>query len=105
MKEKKEKRRKPNDDMIYLKRDIMQALKRSDEKMESYSRKIDEKMECYSRKTDEKTESYSKKIEERMNDFSRKADELLDKIYTDYKHSWESDPRNKLLHRENARNE
>ena len=71
---------KPNDDMAHLKRDIMEALRRSDEKMDSYSRKTDEKMECYSRKTDEKIESYSKKTEERMNDFSRKADELLEKF-------------------------
>ena len=35
---------KPNDDTVYLRRDTMEALKRSDEKMES----------CYSRKTDEK---------------------------------------------------
>ena len=35
----------PNDDTVYLRRDIMEALKRSDEKMESYSRKADEKME------------------------------------------------------------
>ena len=41
---------KSNDDMIYLKRDIMEALKRSDEKMESYSRKTDEKIESYSKK-------------------------------------------------------
>ena len=34
---------KPNDDMAHLKRDIMVALKRSDEKMDSYSRKTDEK--------------------------------------------------------------
>ena len=34
---------KPNDDMVYLKRDIMEALERSDEKMDSYSRKTDEK--------------------------------------------------------------
>ena len=47
---------KPNDDMVYLKRDIMEALRKSDEKMDSYSRKTDEK----------------------MNDFSRKADELLE---------------------------
>ena len=45
---------KPNEDMAYLKRDIMEALRRSDENMDSYSRKTDEKMECYSRKTDEK---------------------------------------------------
>ena len=41
---------KPNDVMVYLKRDMMEALKRSDEEMDSYSRKTDEKMECYSRK-------------------------------------------------------
>ena len=45
---------KLNDDMAHLKRDMVEALKRSDEKMDSHSRKTDEKMECYSRKTDEK---------------------------------------------------
>ena len=60
---------KTNDDMVHLKNDIMEALKRSDEKME-----------CYSRKTDEKIESYSKKTKERMDDFSRKADELLERF-------------------------
>ena len=44
--------------MVYLKRDIMEALTRPDEEMESYSRK-----------TDEKIESYSKKADERMDDF------------------------------------
>ena len=34
---------KPNEDMAHLKRDIMEALKKSDEKMECYSRKTDEK--------------------------------------------------------------
>ena len=34
---------KPNDETVYLRRDILEALKRSDEKMESYSRKTDEK--------------------------------------------------------------
>ena len=38
---------KPNDDTVYLRRDIMEALKRSDEKMESYSRKADEMMEKF----------------------------------------------------------
>ena len=47
--------------MAHLKRDIMEALKRSDEKMDSYSRKTDEKMECYSRKTDEKIRKLFKK--------------------------------------------
>ena len=34
---------KRNEDMAHLKRDIMEALKKSDEKMDSYSRKTDEK--------------------------------------------------------------
>ena len=59
----------PNEDMAHLKRDIMEALKKSDEKMD-----------CYSRKTDEKMESYSRKVDERMDDFSRKADEMLEKF-------------------------
>ena len=54
MKVKKGKMTKPNDDMAHLKRDMMEALRRLDEKMDSYSRKTDEKMECYSRKTDKK---------------------------------------------------
>ena len=60
---------KANEDMAHLKRDIMEAFKKSDEKMDSYSRK-----------TDEKIESYSKRNEERMNDFSSKADDLLEKF-------------------------
>ena len=49
MKEKKGKAMKSNDDMICMKRDIMKALKRSDEKMESYSSKTYEKIESYSK--------------------------------------------------------
>ena len=60
---------KANEDMAHLKRDIMEAFKKSDEKMDSYSRK-----------TDEKIESYSKRTEERMSDFSSKADDLLEKF-------------------------
>ena len=45
---------KPSDDTVYLRRDIMEAFKRSDEKMENYSRKANEKMESYSREVDEK---------------------------------------------------
>ena len=45
---------KPNEDMAHLKSDKMEALRKSDEKVDSYSRKTEEKMECYSRKTDEK---------------------------------------------------
>ena len=70
---------KPNEDMAHVKRDIMEALKKSDEKME-----------CYSRKT-----------EERMKDFSRKADDLLE-VHDDHKHSWEPDPRYELLHCETS---
>ena len=60
---------KPNDDMAHLKRDIMEAHRRSDEKMDSYSRKSDDKIKSYSKNTDE-----------RMNDFSRKAEEMLEKF-------------------------
>ena len=60
---------KANEDMAHLKRDIMEAFKKSDEKMDSYSRKTDEKIECYSRRT-----------EERTNEFSNKADDLLEKF-------------------------
>ena len=52
---------KPSDDTVYLRRDIMEALKRSDEKMDSYSRKTDEKMESCSRKTDEKSKATQKR--------------------------------------------
>ena len=66
---------KPNDDMAHLKRDMMEALRRSDEKMDSYSRKTDERMwNATLERLMKKVESYSKKTEERMNDFSRKAD-------------------------------
>ena len=58
---KEEKATKPNDDMVYLKRDIMEAVKRSDEKMESCSRNVDEEMESYSRKADGKMERYSRR--------------------------------------------
>ena len=51
---------KPTDDMVYLKRDIMEALKRSNEKVDSYSKKTDEKMECYSRETDENRKLFKK---------------------------------------------
>ena len=60
---------KPNDDTVYLRRDIMEALKRSNEEMESYSRKADEKMESYSRKADEKMENFSRKVDEMMEKF------------------------------------
>ena len=34
---------KPSDDTVHLRRDIMEAFKRADEKMENYSKKTDEK--------------------------------------------------------------
>ena len=45
---------KPSDDTVYLRRDIIEALKRSDEKMDSHSRKTDEKWKATQEKTDEK---------------------------------------------------
>ena len=59
---------KPSDDAVYLRRDIMEALKRSDEKMENYSRKDNEKMERYSREVDAK----QKKTDERLDNYAKK---------------------------------
>ena len=50
---------KPNDDMAHLKRDIMEALKRSDEKMDSYSRKPMKKWNAIQERLMKNTESYS----------------------------------------------
>ena len=47
---------KANEDMAHLKRDIMEAFKKSDEKMDSCSRKTDEKIESYSKKERRKNE-------------------------------------------------
>ena len=47
---------KPSDDAVNLRRDTVEACKRSDEKMENYSGKANEKMESFSREVDEKTE-------------------------------------------------
>ena len=41
---------KPSDDAVYLRRDIMEAFKRSDEKMENYSRKANEKWKAFQEK-------------------------------------------------------
>ena len=41
---------KPSDDAVYLRRDIMEAFKRSDEKMENYSRKANEKWKVFQEK-------------------------------------------------------
>ena len=38
---------RPSEDAMFLRTEIINALKRSDEKMESYSRKTDEKMEKF----------------------------------------------------------
>ena len=62
---------KPSNDAVYLRRDTMEAFKRSDEKMGSYSRRADEKMESYSRKADEKMENFSGKADEMMESFCR----------------------------------
>ena len=58
LEEGKEGKMKPSDDTVYLRRDIMEALKRPDEKMESYARKADEKMESFSRKADDMMEKF-----------------------------------------------
>ena len=50
----------PSDDAMFLRRDLIDALTRLDENMETYSKKAGEKMD----KFDEKTESNSKKTEE-----------------------------------------
>ena len=38
---------RPSEDAMFLRKEIIDALKRSDEKMESYSRKTDEKMDKF----------------------------------------------------------
>ena len=49
---------KPNEDITHLKNDIMEALKKTDEKMECYSRKNEEKMVEYSKKADDLMERF-----------------------------------------------
>ena len=49
---------KPNEDITHLKNDIMEALKKTDEKMECYSRKNEEKMMEYSKKADDLMERF-----------------------------------------------
>ena len=48
---------KPSD-TVNMRRDIMEAIKRSDEKMENYSRRTDDKMQSYSRKADDMMEKF-----------------------------------------------
>ena len=67
---------KPSDDAVYLRRDIMEAFKRSDEKMENYSRKANGKMESYARKVDEK----QKETDERLDNYAKKAEDMMDKF-------------------------
>ena len=68
---------KPNDDMVYLKRDIMEALKRSEEKW---------------------------KDDSRMDDFSRKADEMYSKSLCWLQTQLGASQRDEIIHREYARN-
>ena len=56
---------RPSDDAMYLRREIINAITRSNEKIETYSKKADEKMG----KFDEKLESYQKKTDEKMDKF------------------------------------
>ena len=53
---------RPSEDAMFLRREIIDALKSAGEKMESYSRETNEKMESYSRKTDEKIDKFLQKI-------------------------------------------
>ena len=52
---------KPNDDTLYLRRDMMEGLKRSDEKMDSYSRKTDEKWKAAQERLTKKKRNLLKK--------------------------------------------
>ena len=70
--DKSEKKRKlegkltrPSDDAMYLRREIIDANKRSNENIETCSKKVDEKMEIF----DEKMESCLQKTDEKMNTF------------------------------------
>ena len=56
--EKKRKLKEGKEENIMKRRDIMEALKRSDEQMESYSKKTEEKMDDFSRKADEMLEKF-----------------------------------------------
>ena len=75
---------KPNDDTVYLRRDIMEALERSEEKMVSYSRKADEKMESYSRKADEMMEKFLQITSKGMNSSIVKMKEEGDDRYKQF---------------------
>ena len=49
---------KPNDHAVYLRRDVMEALKRSDEKWKATQERLTKKMENFSRKADEMMEKF-----------------------------------------------
>ena len=64
---------KPNEDTAYLKRDIMDKLRRSDEKMDSYSKNTDERMNDFSRKAEEMLEKFMfNQFDERITNMERK---------------------------------
>ena len=67
---------KPDDDTVYLRREKMEALKRSDEKMESYSRKADEKMENISK---EEGDDRYKQFNERLTNIERQILDMDEK--------------------------
>ena len=54
-----------SDESIFLQRETIDAIRKSDEKMETYSRKADEKMD----KFDRQMENYWKKTDEKMDNF------------------------------------
>ena len=98
---------KPNDDTVYLRRDIMEALKRPDEKMESYSRKADEMMEKFLQITStvgnqiqgmnssivrmkEGGDDRYKQVNERITNIERKILDMDEKMKTEVKLSMEN---------------
>ena len=60
---------RPSEDAMYLRKEIIDAIKRTSEKIETCSQKADEKMETY----DEQMESFSKKTDENMDTFLQKS--------------------------------
>ena len=61
---------RPSEDAVFLRKEIIDALQRSDERMDIYSKKTDEKMfkfdevESYSNKTDDKMDKFLQTITE-----------------------------------------
>ena len=60
---------RPSEDAMYLRKEIVDAIRRTSEKIETHSQKVDEKMETY----DEQMESFSKKTDENMDTFLQKS--------------------------------